>query len=199
MRGLRKWFSIVWVIFYFVSTAPAQLEPPFWNEVKSLVLEDVNNPKPRKEIVFAGSSSFRLWKNVDKSFTDKIIVNVGFGGSTLLDQIRYFDYIILPYQPRQVVIYCGENDIANDSVVDGKEVFKRFKTFVERIRTNLPKTHISYVSMKPSPSRIKYLPLVKEGNQLIQEYLKGLKRTSYINVFDEMLDSSGNPKEELFL
>jgi len=197
----RNWLLRLIVIAFLCVTlhhVQAQ-EPPFWNEVKALIQEDVQHPKPRKEILFAGSSSFRLWKNADKSFANKTIVNVGFGGSTLLDQIRYFDYIILPYQPSQVVIYCGENDIAYDSLVDGKVILSRVKKLIELIRANLPKTHISFVSIKPSPSREKYLPIMKEGNQLIQEYMKGLKRASYINVFDEMLDSSGKPKDELFL
>ena len=37
---------------------------------------------------------------------------MGFGGSTLVDVIRYSYHVILPYHPKQVVIYCGENDLA---------------------------------------------------------------------------------------
>jgi lysophospholipase L1-like esterase len=140
-----------------------------------------------------------MWKTANEAFPEKTIVNVGFGGSTLLDQIRYIDYVITPYKPRQIIIYCGENDIAYDSTVTGHEVLNRFIKLTELIRERFPDAHLSYVSMKPSPSREKLLPVYREGNELIKEYLKSIKRSSYINVFDAMLDSSGNPRRELFL
>ncbi|MBX2965729.1 MAG: hypothetical protein KF845_06260 [Cyclobacteriaceae bacterium] len=172
---------------------------PFWNEVAEIVLADAAAPKPRGEILFAGSSSFTMWKDADKSFPGKTIINVGYGGSTLQDQIRYVDYVITPYAPRQIVLYCGENDIAYDSTVTGHDVLNRFAKLVELIRHRFPRVHISYVAMKPSPSREKLLPVFSEGNRLIKEYLKGVKRTSYINVFDVMLDEAGRPRHELFL
>ena len=140
-----------------------------------------------------------MWKTANETFPEKTIVNVGFGGSTLLDQIRYIDYVITPYKPRQIVIYCGENDIAYDSTVTGCEVLNRFIELTGLIRERFPEAHLSYVSMKPSPSREKLLPVYQEGNALIKEYLKSIKRSSYINVFGAMLDSAGNPRRELFL
>lgn len=179
--------------------ARAQQQPlPFWNDVQQLILADVTNPKPRNQVLFVGSSSFVYWKTVNMDFPEKTIVNVGFGGSTLQDQIRYMDYVITPYSPRQVVIYCGENDIAYDSTVTSETVLNRFVKLVTLIRERFPDVYLSYVSMKPSPSREKYLPVYHEGNNLIKEYLKTIKRSSYINVFDPMLDSSGKPRKELF-
>lgn len=180
--------------------ARAQQQPfPFWNEVQQLILVDVTDPKPRNQVLFVGSSSFTYWKTVNESFPEKTIVNVGFGGSTLLDQIRYIDYVITPYKPRQIVIYCGENDIAYDATVTGREVLNRFIKLVSLVRERFSDVHISYVSMKPSPSREKLMPVYREGNTLIKEYLKTINHSSYINVFDAMLDLSGKPKAELFL
>ncbi|MBX2962263.1 MAG: hypothetical protein KF687_07110 [Cyclobacteriaceae bacterium] len=177
----------------------AQQPFPFWNDVQQLMLEDLQKPWPRNEILFAGSSSFTKWQAANEAFPEKTIVNVGFGGSTLLDQIRYMDYVIAPYKPKQIVIYCGENDIAYDSLVTAHEVLNRFTKLVELIRERFPNVHLSYVSMKPSPSREKLMPHYREGNNLIKDYLKTVKRSSYINVFDAMLDSAGSPRKELFV
>ncbi|MCU0358658.1 MAG: GDSL-type esterase/lipase family protein [Cyclobacteriaceae bacterium] len=177
----------------------SQQAPPFWNEVQQLVLEDVQRPRPRGEILFIGSSSFTFWKDVDTAFPEKKIVNVGFGGSTLLDQIRYVDYIVTPYRPKQVVIYCGENDFAYDSTVTAVLVLNRLKELVGLIRSRFPTVYITYVSMKPSPSRANLLSNYQEGNHMISAYLKTIRNSSFINVYDGMLDPSGKPREELFL
>jgi lysophospholipase L1-like esterase len=190
---------LVILLSSIVHILPAQTEPAYWKEVQQLILNDVTNPEPRHQILFAGSSSFTLWKNVQDVFPDKPITNVAFGGSTLLDQIRYFEYVIAPYQPKQVVIYCGENDIAYDSLVNAQEVLQRVTALVNLIRSHFPKTSIAYVSMKPSPSRERFLPVVRDVNTLIEGYLKKVKNTSFINVYDAMLNDDGKPRKELFL
>lgn len=198
MRSVKYVILVVNLLAVFLVSA--QQQPfPYWNDVQQLILADVQMPKPRHQVLFAGSSSFTMWKNANEAFPETTIVNVGFGGSTLLDQIRYIDYVITPYKPRHVVIYCGENDIAYDSTVTGSEVLNRFMKLTVLIRERFPDAHLSYVSMKPSPAREKLLPIYREGNERIKEYLKSIRQTSYINVFDAMLDSSGNPRRELFL
>lgn len=197
----RTYWSVVFSVFIALCSFSgwAQQPFPYWNDVQQLILADVQMPKPRHQVLFAGSSSFTMWKTSNEAFPEKTIVNVGFGGSTLLDQIRYIDYVITPYKPRQIIIYCGENDIAYDSTVTGRDVLNRFVKLTELIRERFPDVHLSYVSMKPSPSRIKLLPVYREGNELIKEYLKSIERATYINVFDAMLDAAGNPRRELFL
>jgi hypothetical protein len=98
-----------------------------------------------------------LWKDFQKSFPSKTIVNHAFGGSTLLDQLRYADYIILPYKYRQVVIHCGENDIAySEGAITPHEIAGRLKKLVQKIRSEFPKIYITFISLKPSPSRVQY-------------------------------------------
>ncbi|MBX2946150.1 MAG: hypothetical protein KF725_09965 [Cyclobacteriaceae bacterium] len=200
MKLFRKF--IVCTAFVSVAGIPsaqAQQPPfPFWNDVQHLILADVTNPKPRNQVLFVGSSSFTFWKAVHEAFPERTIVNVGFSGSTLLDQIRYIDYVISPYKPKQIVIYCGENDLAYDQTVTAHEVLNRFVKLVTLIRERFPEVHISYVSMKPSPSRENLMPLYREGNKLISAYLKTVQRASYIDVFDAMLDPGGKPRKELF-
>lgn len=182
-----------------VSVSNAQQEPPYWAEVQKIILKDVTNPSPRKEILFIGSSSFTMWKNVQECFPSKVIANNAFGGSTLQDQIRYFDYIVTPYAPRQVVIYCGENDIAyGEGAVTAQEVLSRTKTLIQKIRSAYPKTYITFVSLKPSPSRKKYQESVKESNRLIKEYLNSIKRSSFVDVYSSMVTETGESRPELF-
>ncbi|MEI6062109.1 MAG: GDSL-type esterase/lipase family protein [Bacteroidota bacterium] len=177
----------------------SQTAPPFWNDIVAFRKLDSVHPVQAHAVLFIGSSSFTRWKDVNDYFPGYPIVNRAFGASTLLDLIRYSYDIIIPYQPRQVVIYCGENDLAYSDTLSAAEVVKRFKTLYGIIRLNLPNAIIDYISIKPSPSRIKNLGKVKEANKEIARFLKKQKKSAFIDVFPSMVDAKGNPREELFV
>jgi lysophospholipase L1-like esterase len=183
-------FSIVW--------AQAQT-PPYWNEIKAFKHGDSIRFPPPKSILFVGSSSFRVWKTLQEDFPDRTVINRGFGGSSFPDVIRYVDDIITPYTPRQVVVYCGDNDLAEADSITPEMVKERFRELFQRIRKRLPKTNIAFVSIKPSPSRQRLLPKIVEANALIKTFLQGQRRAAFINIYDEMLDTQGNPRKELFV
>ena len=101
-------------------------------------------------ILFFGKFIFTMWKDVADYFPDKTIINRAFGGSRLFNLNYYAEDLLNPYQPKQVVIYCGENDIAHDENLLQNEVFKRFKQFYKTVRAHYPNANIAYVSIKYS-------------------------------------------------
>ena len=192
--------SIVYllVIICMAATARAQ-QAPFYNNIQHFKQADSAHFPPQKAVLFIGSSSFTKWKDVQEYFPQHTIINRGFGGSSLPDLIRYVNDIVFPYNPRQVVIYCGENDLGASDTVSAATVAQRFITLFTMIRDRYPRIPIAYVSMKPSPSREHLMPKMDEGNRIIQEFLKKKKRTSFIDVYHLMLDTGGKPREELFV
>ena len=154
---------------------------------------------PTNAILFVGSSSFARWQDVGNYFPEYTIINRGFGGSILTDVIRYTYDIILPYQPKQVVIYCGENDLASVDSISSVEAYNRLKTLFGMIRTNLPKTNIAFISMKPSPSRANVQYKMKEANKLIKTFISAQINASFIDIYDAMLDNKGQMREELYV
>src|SRR5688572_23595103 len=128
-------------------------ESPFWNDIQNFKKQDSLSFPLKNAILFIGSSSFTNWKDVQDYFKGYTIINRGFGGSTLVDQLPYVNDIIVPYKPKQIIIYCGENDLASDDSVTAKMVHDRFVTLFNAIRSSVPDAQISYISMKPSPSR----------------------------------------------
>lgn len=184
----------------FASQIQAQdVLPPFWNEIAAFKTADsISKPAPGA-ILFIGSSSFRLWKNLDSSFVGYRIINRSFGGSTLLDQLRYYEDVVYPYQPRQVLIYCGENDFAASDTLQPATVMQRFIDLFKLIRKKYPTVPIAYVSMKPSPSRAHLLDKYQAGNAMIKTYLASQKRTKYVDVYGNMLEPDGSPMKNIFL
>ena len=193
-----KGFLICFLLFQTLSFSSfAQQTFPFSNEIESFKKQDSTNPPPQNAILFVGSSSFRMWTNIQEDFPGYTLINRGFGGSSLPDVIRYAPDIIIPYKPKQVVVYCGENDFTADGVNAGI-VNDRFTTLFEIIREKLPKAHILFVSLKPSPSRLKYMPEMVKANTMIKNYLKNYRRTGYVDVYSKMLLPDGSPMPDIF-
>ena len=160
-------------------------------------LDSIKFP-PKNEILFVGSSSIRFWNNVQQMFPGFKVINRGFGGSTLNDLNHYLDQIVIPYQPRQIVLYSGENDLAMDTI-KSQELLRRFHVVFGRIRRALPQAKIIYVSIKPSPSRAHLFNEMKVSNMLIKDYLGRQPNTVFVDVYDDMVDRAGNAKADLFL
>src|SRR5690554_4443375 len=185
--------------FLFYANVIQAQEVRFSRDIQAFKKQDSIKAPPQNAILLIGSSSFTNWKNVQSDFPDYSIINRGFGGSTLQDLIYHFDDIVIPYNPKQVIIYCGENDFAESDTVSSATVFNRFKKLYSMLRTSLGDVDIAYVSNKPSPSRQHLLSKMAEANRLIENFITKENNIEYIDVFSEMLEKDGSPKKEIFL
>ena len=194
---MKKYPFLFLFIFAVQLVAFAQQPVPFEKEINAFEQQDKTSPPPKKSILFTGSSSIKLWQTLQTDFPDKKVLNRGFGGSKLTEVIYFADRAIIPYKPKQIIIYAGENDVASGKVT-AQEVHDRFVTLFTKIRKSLPKTPIVFISMKPSPSRRKFLPITMEANELIKNYIGKQKRAQYLDIYTPMLDANGEIKGELF-
>src|SRR5687768_15193382 len=90
-KSMRKILSTLLLFFSLVVCAQ---ERPFWQEIRAYKTADSIAAPPPKAIVFVGSSSFRMWKDMEQAFPNHEVVNRGFGGSSLPHVIEYADEII---------------------------------------------------------------------------------------------------------
>jgi lysophospholipase L1-like esterase len=172
---------------------------PFINEIKAFRKADSITAPAKDAILLIGSSSFTNWKDVATYFPNHTIINRGFGGSSLPHMTLYAEDIIFKYHPKQIIIYCGENDLTGGPSITADTVFERVKKLHQLIRSRYKKVTISYISMKPSPSREKYLATMQNANRLIKTFMEQQKRSNYINVYNSMLDDNGNILTHIFL
>ncbi|MGZ3837378.1 MAG: GDSL-type esterase/lipase family protein [Flavisolibacter sp.] len=176
-----------------------ETHPPFWEDIQHFRQQDSSQAPPTHAILFVGSSSFTKWTDVQHYFPGYRIINRGFGGSTLEDVIRYEKEVIFNYKPKQIVIYCGENDLAASDTVTAMTVYQRFKKLFSDIRSRFPGIPLVYVSMKPSPSRWNLRNKMIDGNNLIAAYLKKQHHAKFISVWKPMLGSDGKPKPDIYI
>jgi lysophospholipase L1-like esterase len=173
---------------------------PFKQEIEQFKKSDSIVVPPKGQIVFAGSSSFTKWRDVAMYFPGYPIINRGFGGATLVDLIYYVDETIIKYQPRQVFIYCGENDMADVDTVTPATVLERFKTLHAILLKKLPKsTKIVFISIKPSIARWHLEPKYIEANKIIQAYIATQKNIQFLDVHNAMLDGNREVLKDIFI
>ena len=159
--------------------------------------DDEAHPHPAGGVLFVGSSSIRLWSDLESQFHDlPVVIKRGFGGSQLSDCVKHLSRLVLRYRPRTVLVYAGDNDLATGSAPS--EVLHRFTAFADGVHQALPDTEIFYISIKPSPARVALLPQIRATNALIRDYAEREGKVDYIDVFTPMLDASGRPRPELF-
>jgi lysophospholipase L1-like esterase len=176
---------------------PGTPASPWDSTFATFAADDAAHPHPAGGVLFVGSSSIRLWNDLEDQFRDlPVVIKRGFGGSQLSDCVKNLSRLVLRYRPRTVLVYAGDNDLAAGTAP--VEVLRRFTAFVDGVHRELPETRIVYISIKPSPSRVHLLPQVREANALIRDYADAEGKVDYIDVFTPMLDAAGRPRRELF-
>ena len=169
-------------------------------DIKPFEASDKTNPPPKGAILFVGSSSIRLWKTLAQDFPEHRVINRGFGGSQLADSVAFADRIVIPYQPKLVLLYAGDNDIAAGKAPE--KVLEDFMMFVKKVHTALPQTRIAYISIKPSLARWQLVNQMRVANRLIEVYSQTRKDYTlirFIDVFTPMLGTDSKPRKELFI
>lgn len=193
---MKKAMLLLLISITILQVGQAQDNPPFWDDVQTIKHYDQMYAPPANPILFVGSSSIRKWEDMERTFASYDVMNRGIGGAKVNDIIFYLNDIVFPYHPREIVLYVGENDIPDGATPD--TVLERTKKLITGIRERLPETPITYISIKPSPSRDKYRQTVQDANSLIKEYLETQHKITWVDVFTPMLTKDGNSRPEIF-
>lgn len=169
----------------------------FEKEIEAFEKTDMVSRYPGNMALFVGSSSIRFWNTLAEDMAPHPVLNRGFGGSTLYEVNHYFDRIVATYSPKQIFLYCGENDIAMTYTV--QETFDEFVEFIGKCKTQLPETEIIFLSMKPSPSRWNLWNDYTEANTLIKNLCVLSNKLHYVDISEVMLKENGMPDESIFV
>lgn len=180
----------------YATLQAAELKPErFEKEIAAFEASDRTNPPPKGAILFVGSSSIRLWKNLVADFEESKVINRGFGGSHVRDTTHFADRIVFPYEPSKIVLYAGDNDIGSGR--SPEQVLADFKTLVGKVRSKLPETKIYFLAIKPSPSRWYLSPQAMEANRMVKRYAGIRSEVEFIDVWSPLI-KDGRPNPALY-
>ena len=173
-------------------------EPEQWEEtIREFEEQDKIHPPEDGAVLFTGSSSIAMWEDIEEYFPAHKVINRGFGGSEFSDLLYYADRVIYPYQPSQIFIYEGDNDIASGKSVES--ILKEAKQLREEIKKELPDTKVIFISPKPSLSRWELKETYEEFNRKLEEYTNETESTEFADVWSPMLDQNGKVLPDLFI
>jgi CubicO group peptidase (beta-lactamase class C family)/lysophospholipase L1-like esterase len=166
-------------------------------EIAAYEAADRANPPPKGAIVFTGASTIKLWTTLAADFPDHKVINRGFGGSEVRDATHFADRIVFPYEPRQIFLRAGSNDIHLGRTPE--QVAADFAEFVHKVCGRLPRAEVLFVSTNPIPSRWSETDKYRDLNERIRKLATGLPRVGFVDVFDVSLDRDGQVRNDLFL
>jgi lysophospholipase L1-like esterase len=188
---------IIALIFLQANILLAQTPSRYAGDVQTIKKYDQMYQVPAHPILFVGSSSIRKWEGLQVAFGSYNVLNRGIGGAVTNDIAFYLNEIVFPYEPRQIVIYVGENDLP-DARATADTILNRTKNLYRLIRAKLPTVPIAYIAMKPSPSRDQFQEKAKAANALIRDFLSKDQNTVFIDIFSPMI-KDGKSRPELFV
>ena len=163
------------------------IEEEFEADVRELEIKLHSNKYLNNKIVLFGSSTFKDWENAKTDLSFDTLLNLGFGGSTLVSCRTYFNRIVVPNNPDKMIFYAGDNDIG--SGMTAEELEKEFLLFASEVNEKLPHTLCFFISIKPSVFRNNYLNTILDTNERIKNKIKNLSQWRYIDLCSPMLDA----------
>ena len=178
---------------------PAGADADRWESaIKKFEDADKVAPPPQNAIVFIGASSIVRW-NLKESFPElgAQAINRGFGGSLAADSTRYADRIVIPYKPRIVVFYAGDNDVEANHTP--QQIAGDFAAFERKVHAALPETQIVFISIKPSIRRFPWIEQIKGANALVKQYCATHAHLTFVDIVPQMLGAEGKPRKELLV
>ncbi len=186
------------ILFLFTSFQSNAQDPARYNEdIKELTEKEYSFDPAKKLVVFAGSSSIKMWEDVQDYFPGYNVINNGFGGSHFSDLLYFYSDVILKPAPDILFIYEGDNDIADNK--NPKAVFKEAKTLAKMIRKDMPDTKIIFIAAKPSIKRANFDKQYKNLNRRIKRLARCRESIAYADVWKAMMGDDGKVRNDIFL
>lgn len=161
--------------------------------------KDKNSPPPAGSILFVGSSSINFWKTLSEDMNPLPVINRGFGGAKIPDVIHFAPRMVLPYKPKVVVFYAGDNDMSMGNKQSAEEVLNNYQRFVQLVHSQLPKTKVYFISIKPSSDRWEYWQNMNKANKIIEEFSNQSEKLGFIDISSSMLNAASKPREDILI
>ena len=162
-----------------------------------LFRSEYNFGADKKLVVFTGSSSIRMWNDVQSYFPEYNVINNGFGGSHFSDLLHFYNDLIVKPNPEFLFIYAGDNDLASKK--KPKEILKEAKKLTGKIQQDLPGTKVVFISPKPSIARVHLKNEYISFNKKLKKYCRKQNNVDFADVWNTMLDNKGNVYKNIFL
>ncbi|MCC8023470.1 MAG: GDSL-type esterase/lipase family protein [Clostridiales bacterium] len=173
----------------------------FYENQVAAIEERYASGYPQGGVLLVGSSVMERWETFDTDLDPLDAENVGIGGTKVQDQVYNFDRLVLPFQPRAVVVYIGSNDINGIPFLskDGETTADAVIAYLDLIQEHLPQADIYYIAICEAPSKSGSLDEIQTANRIISAHCDTDARLTFLDVNPALKDREGNPDQSLYI
>ncbi|HLO57789.1 MAG TPA: GDSL-type esterase/lipase family protein [Bacteroidales bacterium] len=184
----------------FVSVAlPVKSQTAWEKDIRQFEKLDSAETYSPNAVLFAGSSSIRLWSTIKRDMAPYEIIQRGFGGSKLSDLVVYADRIIAPHPCSAVVLFVANDITGSADDKTPQQVADLFSQVLQIIRKSHPKTPVFWIEITPTPSRWKVWDKATEANQIIKNMCDKKNNTYYIATSQAFIGKDRLPVKDYFM
>lgn len=169
------------------------------DEIRLLEHLDSIETHPENAILFAGSSSIRLWSTLSQDMDPYPVIQRGYGGAKLSDFAVYAERIIYPHSCSAIVLFIANDITGNEGDKNPEEVVRLFSHVLKTIRKKYTDTPVFWIAVKPTPLRWNAWPQITEANKMIEQLCLQHENTYFIRTESDFLNTAQLPRDELFL
>jgi lysophospholipase L1-like esterase len=196
-KVIRTLLPLVLFVFLTLETSGQSVSGP--ERFRAEVTDILSRPAPSTDgvVLFTGSSSIRIWNDINDYFPGYEIVNRGFGGSQTSDLLYYVEPLILSLNPAKIFIYEGDNDLAGGKM--SKQILATTDSLLQRIRLKFSASvPVYFISPKPSVARWKLRDAYLEHSKNLQAWIKTRENVYYVDGWSSLVDNKGEVFTDIF-
>jgi hypothetical protein len=190
--------GLLYVFICFPSIAQSPETDVWENDIRKFEHLDSVETYPSNAVLFAGSSSIRLWSTLEVDMAPYPVIQRGYGGARLTDFSFFAGRIIYPHPCRAIVLFIANDITGSEADKTPEEVRDLFLNVLNTIREKFPDTPVFWIAITPTRLRWKVWPEIEKANRQIQKACEENKNTYFIPTKNEFINSSGLPRNELF-
>ena len=150
------------------------------------------------DVLFFGSSSIRLWKDLDEMMSPLKVVNRGYGGASIRDIHYNYDRVLADYNPKAFVIFCDNDICGNENDLTVGEVYDHYRLLFQRLEKDYPGIPVFFLSWKYSELRAGLRDKQQLVNGVMKDFAAKSTQVTFVDVNSTLLKEDGDVNSELF-
>jgi len=195
MYYFSRGFVTAFILVLFVNVSFGQDPMRFKSQVSEIITQPLKDSTG--VIIFTGSSSIRMWDDLDRHFHKHNVYNRGFGGSQMSDLFYFLKDLVLDADPCQVFIYEGDNDISSGKSTE--EIMASTQMVLDSIKAYNPAIEVVLISPKPSVSRWELKEKYEALNESLAALAQRTENVAFADVWSPSLDEDGKVLTDIFV
>ena len=161
--------GLLYAFIWFPSIAQSPETDVWEKDIRKFEHLDSVETYPPNAVLFAGSSSIRLWSTLAGDMAPYPVIQRGYGGARLSDFSVFAGRIIYPHPCRAIVLFIANDITGSDADKTPEEVRDLFLNVLNTIREKFPDTPVFWIAITPTGLRWKAWPEIEKANSLIQK------------------------------